>query len=774
MATSIIQAFLNTWRKWNTDGDPLSGAHEPDKDEIFTVGSTIQTEIDNIRARLATGFNLGQDLRAASTNPATLANLFNGASYGGVTLVTGDRIGVFGQADQTTNGPRIVQASGEPIRAPDANTGEELLGKFYFIREGTLAGKLYACSAPGPIDLGTTPLPYNLAGDFNTALTRIITAAGLATGGGSLATDITITVAKAILETVLNSSLDSVAVTPKTLDHKIVTDFGARMTDAEFAVVVAADKNGVPLLGVRHDGTTYIQSTGVYTSAYWETAIIDANNVVLAGKPWGESWVNGPFYDSSDSLEDAMVSINGDGNVMAYTDRVVQLTFGEVTPQAVEIMGTDAVYATVSGSNAIKTREDLLARNSLSAGITKIVFIILYGQSLSLGGAAVPAVTLIPPVPGRLVMPNAGVRTLGTAQNSDYATTPLTRANIVEWVDAFEKTDGVGGETPGTGLGVALTDEYDSDTAVLIACHGVGGQSYANIKKGTVPYNNMLMGVRRAYIMAQLLGLEIQVKMHMWHGQADVNAAAGEYKAHLEEFQPDMSGDIQDIIPGHGEVILYISQMSDFTAYNKQFSHVPNDQAAAARDSGGLIVNTGAEYKYPTAADGIHFTPEGSYQSGDSHARADIRFNADTPLPSCFRATAGDRTGNIIIIDCDVPVGPIVRDTSLVTNPAAELAATSPAIVGNMYGFRYVQTGGTARVITDVEPWNSGTQIRVTLSGDPGAPSAEFIYIAMDGVSGNKGGPTTGARACFRDSSPGSNLYGDLTNYIEARILPIT
>ncbi len=384
------------------------------------------------------------------------------------------------------------------------------------------------------------------------------------------------------------------------------------------------------------------------------------------------------------------------------------------------------------------------------------------GQSLSNGGAAIPAITVTPPLPGRVVMYNGGVRVLGTSQDSSYPTTPVPDLNLLSWVDAVERTDGNAGESPACGMGARLAATYPATDAILLAACGVGGQGYAAIGPGTVPDANFRRAVIRGWIMCQLLGLLFEVSVHVDHGETDRAVASGTYKGWAVAWQAHYTAMVQSIVPGHGEVKLYISQLANWTAYALSASTVPDDQAAAARENPGKIYLTGSRYPFATGSDGIHLTPAASKALGEQHADAELRVAAGQP--SCFAALTAVRTGNEIIVSGDVPVGPIVRDTATVTDPGPELAAAVPPIAGNKYGFRYVQTGGTPVTVNDVVV-DGGTQIKVILSGDPGAVATQALRIAMDGVAGNHGGPTSGPRACFRDSGG---------NWLTARILPVT
>jgi hypothetical protein len=103
-----------------------------------------------------------EPVRAATTAAGTLATDFeNGDAIDGVTLATGDRILVKNQASATENGIYVVNASGAPTRASDADAGSELLGAVVFVSEGTTnKDTVWACTTNATITVGVTNLAW--------------------------------------------------------------------------------------------------------------------------------------------------------------------------------------------------------------------------------------------------------------------------------------------------------------------------------------------------------------------------------------------------------------------------------------------------------------------------------------------------------------------------------------------------------------------------------------------------------------------------------------
>lgn len=110
-----------------------SGAISVDTSTIAT-----KTYVDG----LVQGLSVKDSVRAASAVAGTLSTDFdNGSTVGGVTIATNDRILIKNQATASENGIYIVNASGAPTRAADADpvASELEKGTYVLVTEGTYA-----------------------------------------------------------------------------------------------------------------------------------------------------------------------------------------------------------------------------------------------------------------------------------------------------------------------------------------------------------------------------------------------------------------------------------------------------------------------------------------------------------------------------------------------------------------------------------------------------------------------------------------------------------
>ena len=109
------------------------------------------------------GMTWKDPVRAATTANGTFASAFqNGASIDDITLATGDRILLKNQTTGSENGIYVVNATGAPTRAIDADTTAEVQSAMVVpVEEGTTnADTLWMLTTNAPITLGTTALVF--------------------------------------------------------------------------------------------------------------------------------------------------------------------------------------------------------------------------------------------------------------------------------------------------------------------------------------------------------------------------------------------------------------------------------------------------------------------------------------------------------------------------------------------------------------------------------------------------------------------------------------
>src|SRR5688500_16412125 len=118
----LLETAQEVFRNLTSPGFPAEGLWEPPKADIIALIGLIETYI-------TVGIQTKVEVRAATTANGTLASAFdNGSVIDGVTLATGNRILIKDQTAGAENGIYVVQASGAPVRATDADSASGLLG----------------------------------------------------------------------------------------------------------------------------------------------------------------------------------------------------------------------------------------------------------------------------------------------------------------------------------------------------------------------------------------------------------------------------------------------------------------------------------------------------------------------------------------------------------------------------------------------------------------------------------------------------------------------
>ena len=125
-----------------------------------TSGTDLATKqyVDNLTANVS----WKDSVRVATTTNGALATAYtSGQTVDGVTLATGDRILLKNQTTGSENGIYVVQSSGAPVRASDADTAAELRGAIVTVEEGSTNGDKAFQLTTDNVTLGTTSLVFS-------------------------------------------------------------------------------------------------------------------------------------------------------------------------------------------------------------------------------------------------------------------------------------------------------------------------------------------------------------------------------------------------------------------------------------------------------------------------------------------------------------------------------------------------------------------------------------------------------------------------------------
>lgn len=181
----------------NSVGSGLSYNDTTGAISVDTNTIASKTYVDGV----AQGLSVKDSVRAATAVAGTLATSFeNGDTVGGVTIATNDRILIKNQADATENGIYVVNATGAPTRAADADPVATELekGSYVLVTDGTYAatGWIVTTYSSG----ATTWTQFSAANEYsagngiaiasNVISADLDTLSGLALGAGGLSVNL--------------------------------------------------------------------------------------------------------------------------------------------------------------------------------------------------------------------------------------------------------------------------------------------------------------------------------------------------------------------------------------------------------------------------------------------------------------------------------------------------------------------------------------------------------------------------------------------------------
>jgi hypothetical protein len=168
------------------------------------------------------GLHIHESVVAATTVNVNLANaLENGDTLDGITLATGNRILVKNQTTTSENGIYVVQASGQPTRATDFDTAQEVdSGDFVFVYSGTANASTGWVQTNKPATIGTDPIVFTQFSGAGTYLAGN----GLTLTGNSFSINTGVTVDLSTAQTLTNKTIDGSANTLSNIANSSLTN----------------------------------------------------------------------------------------------------------------------------------------------------------------------------------------------------------------------------------------------------------------------------------------------------------------------------------------------------------------------------------------------------------------------------------------------------------------------------------------------------------------------------------------------------------------------
>jgi hypothetical protein len=155
-------------------GGSITGIGSPSSNSDVAIKSYVDEAVAGLRTRIIAE-------AGTTANIDLTADLQNGDTIDGVTLVTGDRVLVKDQSTATQNGLYIVVSSGTASRDPEYDTIAEISGSLIVINQGsTNDNKIFLCTTDSDGSIGSTNITYTQVTPSNTGT---VTSIGLTQSG---------------------------------------------------------------------------------------------------------------------------------------------------------------------------------------------------------------------------------------------------------------------------------------------------------------------------------------------------------------------------------------------------------------------------------------------------------------------------------------------------------------------------------------------------------------------------------------------------------------
>jgi hypothetical protein len=427
--------------------------------------------------------------------------------------------------------------------------------------------------------------------------------------------------------------------------------------------------------------------------------------------------------------------------------------------QAHDTVTYRGIIRSAAGEAANRYQRSLHVGNAaklFATGVSKLTIVAVYGQSWANGGLRGDAVSLYPEYPGKVMMIGKGAR---LTQATTSARIPF--ADIAGLRDLYERTEGllgeisanggIGrlGETPCAGLGAGMARYgLPADEAIICNSSAFGGTNITQLIKGQPLYDNLIYMLQQATLIGKIAGFgSVRVLVPWYHA---FGGAYGVYEGQILQLQADITDAVQEMIGGAAEVVLYPCQPNGVT-------EAPVEEMLAHISQPTRVRCVGPMYPY-AVGDGTHLTDIETRHMGEDNGRKIARHVWGGVSTTCLRATSAVIAGGVLTVTFEGAEGNLAFDTSVVTDPG-------------QYGFEIGQTGGTPPTLSNFGLVGS-TTMTADVTGTLGA--SPYLKIASQTTVGVNG-PTTGRRACLRDTVVQARVDGTIGhNYVSCQRINIT
>ena len=325
---------------------------------------------------------------------------------------------------------------------------------------------------------------------------------------------------------------------------------------------------------------------------------------------------------------------------------------------------------------------------------------------------------------------------------------------------------------------------------IINTVNGGGGLSVSQLSKGSSYYTSLLNSVTTAKASCDNAGLTFNVPCFTWtQGEENMRAAGVAtqygtgtfdpltYAAQLTQLVNDLNTDVKSITGQINDVLCISYQVASHNPYSRYPRIAMQQDLASQNDSRIKLAKVMYDLDYDLN-DEVH-APARSYRNmGNMYGVAAWKATVMNQAYKNLRPISHVVNGTEVTITFDVPVSPLVLDTTLVNqladgnygfnilNVSGEDSGVSGTIAEATTRITNVSLSGTDKVVlTCSRTPVAGERITYAINGGG--------WEEIDGFDDNNNGTSgriDGARGCLRDSQPIKNnnsgaFFTDLYNW---------
>jgi hypothetical protein len=350
------------------------------------------------------------------------------------------------------------------------------------------------------------------------------------------------------------------------------------------------------------------------------------------------------------------------------------------------------------------------------------------------------------------VTPPYGPRThLDSNPVADDASIDITKVTGLALLVEAQKASR--GETVCSGFAAQYLSGQASTEKIVLDVHARGAAPYANPAPGTGSVTWLAPGslhFANGVIFQELVRKYVEAASGAYryagtlciHGEADAAAGTSRaaYLADLQAWIAAYNSQARHASALHRAQRMFLAQMANLQYSGSSLQNCLNialAQLDAHKLHAGLFL-IGPSYMFPVIDD-THLTAAGNRWHGEYFGKVARRVIKEGSAWEPVYPKSWTRAGAVLNVKFNVPVAPLVFDTSVVSDPGQG-------------GFSYADDSASGITVTGVAVAADGVSVNVTLSGTGFGTNPRFRIAGTQ--TGVNSGPISGARSTLRDSDP--------------------